>query len=180
MSKPIKIKWYYYLCIHGPGHQSTTEGFCKFPDDDCHTEPNIELIIGDKLSRCDNATYWFWKVKKPPSEQITGRIKDIRDNIKSLRAELKALENNEGMELEEEKGTNETIARALEGRVLHKVVMELHKRDLYYTESQVKGWRFSTLANRTKQPAKYLRRRVLNAIRSADKYLDYRKTRKAR
>jgi hypothetical protein len=170
--------WYYYLCIHGPGHQSTTEGYQEYPSTYSPRQVK-EALVYDALSELSNVTYWFWRIPGPTQEWVDRRLTSAKTSIRHLKAKINQLNSTPTINTPVEDGLDDVVSEALQGRVLHDVVQKLHARKLYYTLEQVRQWKKNEGALRPERvqyhPPKHLRRRVLNAIGLSDSYPKYRK-----
>lgn len=160
--------WIYFIAEHGPGHQSTTDGFLEMSDQ--ATEEAIQDRVDDRLRGCDdNYVDRHWKVPSPSPEYVLGSTRSIAAIIEAYQvslAELKSLY----VTLIQEKGKDEQLMEALVGVIHHSLLALLHKRKIIVTDEDISMWFWGK-----QRPVKAIRRKVMNAIKAADKYPSYRK-----
>ena len=70
------MAWYYFICNHGPGHQSTEDGWREYPD--ALTEEDVGGNLQDEQADKDFPSIYFWKVKNPPAKFISDEIQNLK------------------------------------------------------------------------------------------------------
>ncbi len=159
--------WIYFVTSHGPGHQSTTDGFIPMPDRS--KDEDIEYKVERRCSDCYNPVIRYWKVSAPSPEHVAREIRILTDTIRSAKAGLVELKKMDATVIQE-KGRDEQLMEALVGVINHSLLALLHNRKIMVTEDDISMWFYGR-----RKPVKAIRRRVMNAIKAADKYLSYSK-----
>lgn len=170
----VNRQWYYYYCMHGPGHQSTTDGFFSTEKDatDDDVRDYIEHVMRDHY---DVVSYW-WKVKNPPQSWLRRRVQEAEARLAFARDELKHLKSQEAAKAPIEDGRDEGIIAAMIGDdtqggvIRHSLLEILHQKGLYYNDDDIGVWWYGR-----SKPATSVRRRVMNAIKKADRYPCYKR-----
>ena len=134
-----KIGWIYFYCIHGPGHQGTSDGLLHFdvPASDKEVTEKIEDRMADKDSPI---IYWWW-IKSPSKQYILSRIEDADYAIKHAteqKAKYEAmLHSHQGPENLSEPGADEAIIDAAASKIEYSIHEQLIKRGICINHSTV-------------------------------------------
>lgn len=167
-------QWYYFYAMHGPGHQSTTDGF--FSTEKGTSDEDVREYIDYIMCDRNNVTAYWWKVKQPPKKWVDDRMRHFHACLADAAEELKVLSALKTADAPQEDGADDAIVAALigddtQGGVIHHSLLELmHQKGLYYKDEDISAWWHGR-----RKPAPSVRRRVLNAINKADRYPCYKK-----
>lgn len=165
--------WWYYYCMHGPGHQSTSDHF--FEMEDGATDEDVRQYIEDHyVGDKDSPVTHFWPVTKLSQNFISDRIKGTKRYIASLRAEIKeskaeleVLRSQSGKDFGKSvPGYDRDVMIALSKRHTESVLELLHKEGITVNSSELYGWE-----NGHSVPDAKIRRQVISCGKRAKKYL---------
>jgi hypothetical protein len=155
----MKMNWYYWICHHGPGHQSVSDGFFKSKGED--VEDRIESIGG----QWDWPIFQYWQIEKLPKKELEKRIIRAKEQAKAFRSLVKELEAEEFVGEVSEEGKDEEIMTAFGMTVDTSVIKRLHERDILIDKNTLCRWRGGI-----EKPIKSIRKKALEAIKGAEKY----------
>jgi hypothetical protein len=152
--------WYYWNCIHGPGHQSSDDGFFVAEND-----KEAEKIIEYREMNYNDPVIKYWKVKGIPISEHEKRLRDAKRYVAVLKAELKELKSESPLPAVSEKGRDEEIVKALTRRVRFSVLKKMHDQGIVITNKTYYMW-----MRGDERPTKAVKKKALSAIKRADKY----------
>ncbi len=163
MSSKTETTWIYFLSHHGPGHQSTTDGFIEVEKGKEKDKEYIKELVEDRMEHRYNVTYWWWRIPHPPRPYVASKICAMKELIQEAKEKLKRLRLIDSDVIQED-GKDEAMESIL-GTMGESLADELIKRKVVVTRSDIFAWRQGK-----RKPAKSIRRKVINAIKAAKRY----------
>ncbi len=160
------MKWIYYIAQHGGGHQATTDGFVMFGDD--FSDEDITERVDWQCRELRNCIYRWWEVPHPTLAKIEKTITSLKSTISRARESLKDYKKMERPASVQEDGADESFMKAIVGVIGVSFLAKLHSKGIIVSHSDVYAWRRGK-----RKPLKSIRRKVMNAIKSADKFPSY-------
>ena len=178
-SKQPSLKWWYYYCIMGPGHQSSDDGYIQKA-----TGAEVKEWLEDHYADREWPIFNFWEIKSPPRKYLQDRVESCQSQIIYLTNLLRFLKLDLAKSQDyQEDGGDDEIAAALAHKKTESVLRELHKVGIIVNSSDIHRWENAAskiLVNSSKRPLKRFRAKALVAIKKAKSYPRLEYTRRAR
>ena len=172
--------WYFYS-IHGPGHQSHSDGFFELPDN--ATEKDAREHVDERMSEHNDWEYGCavnhcWRVDVVSSEYQQEEIRGIKNTIKSLRRRIKELKGklerktveastSRGLDMgKDSEEYDREVMMALYGHRTEDLLKTLHQNGITVDYSRLYMWEYG---NASPNPA--IRDRVIACGKKTKRHL---------